>query len=668
MKNLNAANEVLTHEFAEIQARIDITQECSTLEMEVEHLNTRGKERLWLPQMATQLMGSVIARIGDVIEEREITVYPQGTMSRKQSLNASLKMVACYSALMSGYTDTKTITSALTEWLQEDSISENLDCERLAVELVTNMINADILNSDTGRAITDTGAHYEAHGVTAHINDLRIQTMRNLWKKAQPRMQPMKHAITWRSNGKGNAVCEIPNLMLINGKSTAKLDFIKSANKASQVGYMINNSIRADLELWLESGEMPDLPEDEQAQIGAMNKHEDKVRIVEELLLLPVNETMYFPHTADWRGRFYARGGLTQFQSIKECKAIFDFAESVQVTDPTGLYLHVANAHGMDKVSINKRIEWVKDNRADIIKGDLCNDFYAKRSALALQEYTLTGETSVICHIDGTCNGTQWTAVMFRDAKTGKYVNVCASNLDDNPFDLYGVIADRAIKLATGAERAVIVKHHRELTKSPIMTLGYGAGEKTLIEQMAEFLKEHGEHANAQKVIKAIMTAIKLEAPALTRLTSNLKRILKATPRNTVTWNAFDLIVHAESWNTEALNLYGSSYTAKLVGERSADDDALSRGISPNYIHSMDSAHLRRVIRESSVGLSCIHDSVGCPADMVMETNVLIRKAFWELNQHDLLANIYEALETPYTPQQGSLDIDEVLKATYIFS
>ena len=666
--NLNAVNEVLIKEFAAIQVSIDDTQACSTLEMECAHLNARGKERLWLPQMATQLTGTMIARMADVIEEREIVVYPVGTGKRTQGLNPSLKMVALYSTLMSGFTDVKTITTALDGWLQEDSISENLDTEQLAIELVTSMINAEILNSDTGRAITDTGAWYEAHGCTEQINDLRVLTMRNLWEKAQPRMQPMKHTITWRADFKGNAICEIPNLKLMNGKSTVSPDFIKAANKASHTGYVINSAIRAELELWLEAGEMPELPEDEQAALEAVNKYEDKVRIVEELMLLPINETMYFPHTADWRGRFYARGGLTQFQSIKECKAIFDFARYVRPLDPKGLYLHVANAHGMDKVSITKRVEWVRDNMQEIIAGGLATDIYAKRSALALSEYSETGETNVICHIDGTCNGTQWTAVMFRDPKTGKLVNVCSSTLDDNPYDLYGVIAERAVKLATGAEKQAIQRHMRNLTKNPIMTLGYGAGDNTLIEQMTEFLAEKGEHANAKKVIKAVMTAIKLEAPALTKLTANLKRILKAKPRNTLTWNAFDLEVKAENWSTEDLNLHGTSYTAKLTGTREADDDGLARGISPNYVHSMDSAHLRAVIRNATCELSCIHDSVGCPADMVLEVNQLIRVEFYNINQTDLLANIYEALEADYTDQRGKYDIKDVLEATYIFS
>lgn len=668
MENLNAVNETLIKTFAEIQAEAQRTELCETLEMECAHLSARGKERFWLPQMATQLMAPMIARVNDVIEEREITVYPVGTGKRTQSLNGSLKMVALHSALLSGFTDAKTITTALDNWLIEDSINENLDTAALALELITNMIAGEVLNAETGRAITDDGAHYEAYGVTSGVNDLRVLTMNNLWERAQPRMQPMKHKITWVKDNKGNAVCEIPNLKLMNGKSKVSQAFIDSANKASHTGYTINTAIRAELELWLEAGEMPELPEDEAEALKAVNKYEDKVRIVEELMLLPINSTMYFPHTADWRGRFYARGGLTQFQSIKECKAIFDFARYVQPTNPKGLYLHVANAHGMDKVSINDREKWVVDNMQEILNGSLATDIYAKRSALALKEYTETGETNVICHIDGTCNGTQWTAAMFRDAKTARLVNVMRSSLADIPYDLYGVIAERAAKLATGKEKDALVKFARNLTKAPIMVLGYGASETTILDNVASFLIEHGHTANAKKVAKAILTAIKLEAPALTKLTDNLKRILKAAPRNTLTWEAFDLTVVAENWNTEHLNLHGSSYTAKMKGNAEADNDALARGISPNYVHSMDSAHLRSVILHATTELSCIHDSVGCPADVVLETNELIRVKFHELNQKDLIENIYNALGHSYTAQHGTLDIDEVLEATYIFS
>jgi hypothetical protein len=668
---LNAANEALLTEFAQIQQRVDANQACATLEQECEYLYARGQERLWLQDMAGQLTGPFIGRIEDVVPECNIWVYPEGTTKRQQSLNASLKMVALHSLLMSGFTEPKTISTALQGWIADDSISIELDTDAVALDLVTAMIKAELLNSETGRALTEDGAFYEAYGATPYVQDLRVKTMRNLWERAQPRMQPMRHKITWVADGKGNAICEIKNLKLVKGKSKVSEDFIKAANFASHTGYVINSTIRAELSLWLEAAEMPELPEDEKEALRVVNAHEDKVRIVEELMMLPIHETMYFPHTADWRGRLYARGGLTHFQSIKACKAIFDFAKPAKITDPKGLYLHVANAHGMDKVSITNRIQWVRENINEIVLGGLANDIYAKRAALALAEYLATGETGVICHIDGTCNGTQWTSAIYRDEKTAKLVNVRKSSHDALPFDLYGVIAERALKLSTGLERDALDNFGRDLTKAPIMVLGYGASEQTILTRITEFLAERGHKASPKKLQKAIMTAIKLEAPALTKLTDNLKRVLKQAPTHTATWNAFDLTVVTECFNTECFNLYGTKYTAKLSGKAIEDTDALARGISPNYVHSLDSAHVREILRlagDNGVYLSCIHDSIGSPANKVLEINEAIRTTFHTLNQTDLVENIYNALGASYTDQRGKLDIDEVLEATYIFS
>ena len=52
MSNLNATNEILLSDYAEIQETASSTAGCLTLDMEVNHLNARGKERLWLPEMA----------------------------------------------------------------------------------------------------------------------------------------------------------------------------------------------------------------------------------------------------------------------------------------------------------------------------------------------------------------------------------------------------------------------------------------------------------------------------------------------------------------------------------------------------------------------------------------------------------------------------------------
>ncbi len=684
MITLNATNELLLNEMSDIQKCIDDNQVCRTLTQEALYLYKRGASLIWLPEMTVQLTGRLIDKLDDIVPEQLIKVYPIGNngkvaRSYEQSLNASVKMVAVHSALMAGHTDVKTVTTALTTWALEDNVSLNffINWESVAEKLVLEMINVGILNDFEGTAITDTGAFYNAFGCTAELNELRVKTLRNLWKRAQPRMQPMKHAVTWRADGRGNAVCEIPNLKLVKGKSKVKQTFIDSANKAGAVEYVVNNAIRAELELWLERAELPDMPDDFSLAEQIIVKHEQKVKTVEELIQLPLDRSMFFPHTADWRGRLYSRGGLTHFQSIKECKAIFDFKEYVTIKDTEGLFLHIANAHAQDKLSIDKRLEWVNDNFDNISKGLLAQNIYAKRASLALKEYRETGQTNVIVHLDGTCNGTQWTSAMYRDAITAKLVNCLRSTSADKPEDLYGFISDVCIKLAQGNRKIVFKNLRRELTKSPIMTLGYGASETALIENMKDYLKGENYADDAKLVVKTILTAVKMTAPAVLKLTDNLKRIMKLHPRNKISWSAFDLTVEKEYNNTEHLNLHGTKYTAKLRTDKSkpkSDEqlklecDELRRGLSPNLIHSYDSAHMRAIIFTSKVPISGIHDSVGCPANAVKETSEIIRKAFYHINQVDLVENIYKALGAQYTQQRGKLDLEDVLHATYLFS
>lgn len=668
MNNFTNMNSKIAQAHADLSV-IGDNDTRATLEIECAEMYSRGQARLYMNDLAASMSGTFIAKLNDVVTEEEITPYITDSSKKPtpQSLNGSLKMVAVYSLIQSGYTNAQTIETALVNWFEQDGINteQKLCFTSIAADLIEQLKVAELVEQEEGQAFLE-GAYFNVYGLTAEYNELRFTYMSNMWNKSEPKMTPMRHPVTWKTDG----TCELPNLKLVKGKSKPKLAFIEAINKMNHTGYRINTAIRAELELWIENEaeHAPEMVDDEKVNRSLEAKHDAKCAIIMDLLELPINETFYFAHTSDWRGRVYPRGGLTQYQSIKEAKAIFDFAKEVEIKDTTGLYIQVANAHDMDKVSINDRIQWVKDNHAELMAGTLANNFYAKRAALALREVAETGKTAIICHIDGTCNGTQWTAAMYRDTKTGEHVNIMKADLSDLPRDLYGVIAEAAEKLATGKERAAFIKFGRGLTKTPIMTLGYGASEQTLIKGVTEYLRENEFKADSKKVVKAIMTAIKRKAPSLIRLTNNLKRILKANPMHKLNWSAYDLEVVCQYLTTEHMDLKGNSYTAKLLGKALPDEEALRRGISPNYVHSLDSAHVRAIVRESKVGLSCIHDSIGCPANMVMETNKIIRTTFHHINKIDLVENIYNALGANYTAQNGELDINEVLESPYIFS
>lgn len=657
---LNHINRPLTTEFALIQNEVNNTAECSTLEMECAHMVAGGKERVYLQQLATRLTGDLIKRLSnDVVQEAEITVYPEGsTKSRQQSLNGSIYMVACYSVLMSGYTSANILETALINWVDEDSIvqgdynlhtliSEGVTYKELATKVVNQFILDGILKETTDEGMTEDGAPFRGHPATQEIQDLRISTMLDMWENAKPKMKPMLHPLTWRKDG----TCELKNFTM---NVQAKQAFIDTYNRMGHTGYKVNANIRAQIKRKLKK--------------GVYDK--DQVQSMKAMLKLDPMKTYYFPHTPDYRGRAYARGGLTTFQGVKDIRAAFDFANYTTVNEE-GLFLHIANACGQDKDSITNRIQWVRDSHMQLMDKPFTN-LYAERARLAYIEYKETGVSNIICRIDGTCSGVQITSGLFLDANTAKAVNVAASSPDDKPYDCYGMVADEALLIrGKASDKAMIKKYHRDITKKVIMILAYGAGETTLIETVKEFLKENDERtSNAKAIYKLIMQAIENKFSAITKLNEHLQLELECTPLTKVVYKLSDITVKFNPKNSDHLNLYGTSYTAKLDGKSLPDSDALARGIAPNFVHSLDSELLRKAVNKIASDISCIHDDIGVQSGDIAKALAAVRSAYVEVIEAEPLKALYEAMGIieEYEPEDNGLELSDVLESAYLFS
>lgn len=642
---LNHLNKEIITAYTSIQADEDNNQACASLGQEIAYMVAGGKRRIYLNELASSQTGWLINKLtSNVVDEQEITVYPENAPSAKQSLNATLYTVASYAVLMNGYTSQKLLATALEHWFEQDQPDfEAMDWEALALDIVTIFIRDGILSGDEDQGRMNDGAWFSAFPATEEVLKHRIDSLETMWSKATPKMKPMLHKVTWQSNG----TCEIPNLRL-----TCKggAEYIAAFNRMNHTGFKINAAIRAEVLKELELCEMD----------------EEKERTLDALAELNPETTYYFPHTDDYRGRAYARGGLTTPQGIKELRACFDFARYTKVNE-YGLFLHIANAYGQDKISIDERLQWVRNNHLYFMTTPQKN-LYAERARLAYIEYKTTGESNVICRIDGTCSGVQLTSGLYLDAKTAKAVNVGASLPSDTPQDIYGIIADRAILLANGKEKKTFQDYHRNITKKVIMILAYGAGEQTRQKAVKEFLDEKGEKGNVKKLEKLIMKAITLEAPAITKLNKNLQRLLKAKPTHKVTYKLSDVELKFSNFETEHLNVRGSVYSAKLVGSRNKDTDALARGSAPNFVHSLDSELLRKAVNIIDSDVSCIHDDIGCQSGEVIRALQAVRVAFVEVIERDPLADLYKALGGEYIKQDNGLKLRDVLESTYLFS
>jgi DNA-directed RNA polymerase len=97
----------------------------------------------------------------------------------------------------------------------------------------------------------------------------------------------------------------------------------------------------------------------------------------------------------------------------------------------------------------------------------------------------------------------------------------------------------------------------------------------------------------------------------------------------------------------------------------------------PNYIHSLDSAHmLLTAIEMDKRGLAftAVHDSFWTHPSDIDEMNDALRSCFVDLYNRPLLEELketwelqYPSLEFPELPERGNLDLNEVKQAPYFF-
>lgn len=249
------------------------------------------------------------------------------------------------------------------------------------------------------------------------------------------------------------------------------------------------------------------------------------------------DETFYFPHMFDFRGRMYPIPADLQPQGTDLPRGLLTFAEGKPVTaEALGwLAIHLANVCGEDKVSFEQRIDWAyerMDRWTRIEEDPLGNlklwaqpttgkkggtSFQVLAAAIEFVKATREGEgylSSLPIRVDGTCNGIQHLAAMTRNEKIGRAVNLIppGPNEPDRPADIYGDIGeivledvsriaaaggeqgDKAkwwLNLVAPADGGPLLKMPRDLTKRPVMILPYGGTKEAYWKYSREWLVEN---------------------------------------------------------------------------------------------------------------------------------------------------------------------------------
>lgn len=421
---------------------------------------------------------------------------------------------------------------------------------------------------------------------------------------------------------------------------------------------------------------------------------------------------IYFPTFVDWRGRLYFRSSLNP-QTNDSVKGCIEFAEGKKLGE-RGLFwlkVHIANSAGFDKHLPEIKAQFVDDNM------DMLLDFYRNPLSVsapepettctlyhALAAYVeameLPDPTQYVCHVpiamDATCSGLQHFSAMLRDEEGALHTNLINNGLD-HKSDIYKHVGQVADGLKAKQTTDVVIRSYweqyaitRNMSKRPVMTFVYGSTLTSTIDYIMEDMRVAGMPTIADEegtvlyghrklvtpVAKAVRLGVQLTVPAAERGMKYLQSLVRATdaPVKWITPVGMPVINWAEVRIVKRITIRSmgrqDALTSIFTGEY--DKTSAVSGIAPNFVHSMDSGHLCKVLANNTIRILPNHDSFATHACDVDTLHTSLRYEFIDMYKQDLLSELATTVimredAIVDTPIKGNFNIDEVLDSPFMF-
>lgn len=451
-------------------------------------------------------------------------------------------------------------------------------------------------------------------------------------------------------------------------------------------------------------------------------RHTGILSKITELARYQDEPELYFPTFIDWRGRLYFRSNLNP-QSSDAVKGCVEFAEGKRL-GAEGLFwlkVHVANCCGYDKHDNDLKAKWTEENWSEIedfINNPLEVDapepdtaFTLLQSGLALQSaLALDDPRTYICHVpvamDATCSGLQHLSALTRDPVGAYYTNLIDNN-SDQKSDIYMRVAEVAdiskIDLCTmkvdnkEVPSPVLQKFWKELditrtmAKKPVMTFVYGSTLLSTLDTLALDMSDMGIepikdkqgkilfslNALATPVGKALRKGVEQTVPESAKMMKFMQSLVRKHKDVTMKWLTpvgVPVVNWAEGSMAKRLHIHsmGVESITMMVHDNTYNTRAASNGIVPNFVHSMDSAHLCKTINDFEGSILPIHDSFATHASDVAEMHKSLRTTFIDMyKQYDLVDDfmLSNQLDTEEfkVPMQGNLELDAIESSRFMF-
>ena len=421
-----------------------------------------------------------------------------------------------------------------------------------------------------------------------------------------------------------------------------------------------------------------------------------------------VYNAIYFPHTADFRGRLYPASSYLTPQGNSLSKGLLKFADGKPLgTNEAAceLAIHGANTFGYDKASMQERVDWVVENQDRILQAGsdpMADLWWAKEaddpwSFLAFCEEWVGYNENGYDHVsyipiakDGACNGLQHLSAALLDEVGGKQVNLLPS---DRPSDIYQTVIDKTIekvKLDLNSDELVLNTHkvselardwleygmNRATSKRCTMTRVYGSTLFSARAFIQEFLsdtdlKRREKDASyvsvlherefpasvylAQHVWSSINETVIAAKTAMDWLQECAKEL--AAKNLPIMWTTLDGLPVMQNYPDMKKRRLKTKFGDKLVylTVQEANKNKLDRrrqgaGVSPNHTHANDSCHLRMTVNLAAdngvTHFAMIHDSFGCHASDIEMLGACTRETFlWMYHENNPLQSFKDECE-----------------------
>ena len=357
----------------------------------------------------------------------------------------------------------------------------------------------------------------------------------------------------------------------------------------------------------------------------------------------------------------------------------------------------------------------------------------------AVIKHGLSYVCSLPVALDGSCSGIQHLSAMLRDSVGGFAVNLVPSPVVQ---DIYNIVADKvntrledlvvngtenSLETVVDKETGEIIERvvlgtkalaqqwidygvNRSVTKRPVMTLAYGASEYGYGDQIyQDTVKRAIEKGEGDMFVQPFMAArfmatcvweeVSSVVVAAVKVMEWLQNCAKLWSNNKNESNIIHWVApsgfpvwqeYIQQKKDFIETLINGTFRLRLrvtaeIGDHNRKIDKLRQvsGMSPNFTHSHDAAHLDLTVLHANSEydiemFALIHDSFGaCPAD-VEGLFKAVREAFVKMyEENDVLEDFKETVEEALhpslkdklldLPSKGDLNIRDVLDSLYAF-